>query len=102
VIPQFLPFNASDMLAAAADSSKRFSDFLNPASYTELYSTFSGLIPQYTVTNPRVSGEPYYGEPRVLQYFIGASTIFDPVTNQLIVMIPSYNAKNILAFFQVR
>jgi hypothetical protein len=109
--PYFLPFNASDVLAAGADPSKRFSDFLNPASYTELYSTFrsvpgdyssDGLIYQDTVTNPRIASEPYYGEPRIRQYFVGASTIFDPVTNQLILMIPSYGNKNILAFFQVR
>jgi hypothetical protein len=102
--PYFLPFARADLEAAAADSSKRFSDFLNPASYTDLYDTFSGLISQYTVTNPRMSGETFYGGPRAYQYNAGSSTIFDPVTNQLIVLIPAYSTslKNILAFFQVR
>lgn len=100
--PYFLPFASSDLVAAAADPSKRFSDFLNPASYSELYSTFPGLISQYRVTSPRVSGEGYFGAPFIYQYYVGASTVFDPVTNQLIVMMPSYNRKNILAFFQVR
>jgi hypothetical protein len=100
--PYFLPFTASDLQAAAADPSKRFSDFLNPSSYAELYSTFPGLIAQDFVNNPRVSREAYFGQPRLYQYFAGASTVFDPVTSQLIVMIPTYNTKNILAFFQVR
>jgi hypothetical protein len=62
----------------------------------------SGLIYQDTVTNPRITGESYYGEPRIRQYFVGASTVFDPLMNQVIVMIPTYNGRNILAFFQVR
>jgi hypothetical protein len=113
--PYFLPFSATDLLTAAGDSSKRFSDFLNPSSYTDLYSTFrdtpgtyssGGLIFVDTVVNPRVgpsgTNESYYGEPRILEYYVGASTIWDSVTSQLIVMIPDYSHKNILAFFQVR
>lgn len=100
--PYFLPFSSSDLVAAASDAAKRFSDFLNPASYTELYSTFTGLITVSTVTNPRVSGEAYYGSPRLFQYYVGHSVVFDAVTNQLVVQIPSNNQKNILAFFQVR
>lgn len=100
--PHLMPFTVSDLLAAAGDSTKRFSTFLNPASYTEMYGNYAGLVSAYTVTNPRITGEPYYGWNRCMQYFSGSTTFFDPATNQLIVQIPSWGQKNILAFFQVR
>jgi hypothetical protein len=100
--PYVFPFAPADLVTAAGDSSKRFSDFLIPTAYTEMYAQFAGLIYVDTVTNPRITGEPYYGWPRTYQYYVGHSVIFDAVTNQLIVQIPHIRAKNILAFFQVR
>lgn len=97
--PYFLPFAAADMLAAAGDPAKRFSDFLNPSSYRSLYAAFPGLIAADSVTNPNSA---FVGQPRLFQYFVGHSVVFDPATNQLIVLLPTYNKQNILAFFQVR
>jgi hypothetical protein len=100
--PNLLPFTPADLAAAAGDASKRFSTFLNPASYDDLYTHFPDLIGPYTVVNPRVADEPYYGEKWVQNYLTGHSVFYDDIANQLLIKIPTIGTQSIVAVFSVR
>jgi len=102
IYPYFFPFNSTQLTETAAGTRPRNNTGLNPASYDRLFEDFPGLIVSNKSQNPN---SPYYGQPTFNIYGTGQTVIFDPVTNQLIVLLTNgatWSQMNILAFWQVR